>query len=85
MPLPRSQVVHVWLKVLDDTALICGGKILPRVAELHRADSAVMRLQDCLKVECEAIPQREFATCRASQDATSLWCPLGEKSVDQEA
>lgn len=56
MPLPRRQVIHVWLEIFDDTALISGRKVLPGMRELHRPHGAIMSLQDSLEVERQAIP-----------------------------
>lgn len=60
--LPCRQVVHVRLEVLDDSALVGGRKVKPRMRELHRTHSAVVCLQDGLEVECQAVPERELAT-----------------------
>ena len=76
MALPRSQVVHVGLKVLDDAALVCGRQICARVRELHRANRIVVRLQDGLEVERQAIPEGELSACGASEDSSTFWCPL---------
>ena len=76
MALPSGEVVHVWLKVLDDAGLVCRRQIGTRMAELESADCGVMGLENGLKVESETIPKSEFAACGACQDTTTFWCPL---------
>lgn len=53
---PLRQIIHVRLEVLDDAALVRRCKERAGVRELHRADSGVMRLQDSLEVERQAVP-----------------------------
>lgn len=38
-------------------------------------------LQDCLKVECESIPECEFSTGRTSDESSAFWCPLNRRSI----
>ena len=53
---PLRQVVHVWLEILDDPTLVRRCKVRSGVGELHCTDSGVMRLQDSLEIECQAVP-----------------------------
>lgn len=76
MARPRRQIIHVRLEVLDDAALVRRGKVRARVRELHRAHGAVVRLQDRLEVEGQAVPERELAGLRAGQDAPCFGRPL---------
>jgi len=62
VPRPRGQVVHIRLEVLDDAALICRRQVGTGVRELHGPHCAVMRLQDGLEIERQAIPERELST-----------------------
>lgn len=62
MACPRGQVVHVRLEVLDYAVLVRGREERAGMRKLHRAHRRVVRLQNCLEVEGQAIPQREFAT-----------------------
>jgi len=66
MPLPCSQVVHIRLEVFDDSTLVSGGQICTRVRELEGSNSGVMGLQDCLKIERQAIPEGKLSACRPS-------------------
>jgi hypothetical protein len=61
MPLPCREVVHVRLKILDDTALVRGRQVCAGVREGKGADRGVVRLKDGLKVEREAVPERELS------------------------
>ena len=79
MALPRSQVVHVGLKVLDDAALVCGRQICARVRELHRANRIVVRLQDGLEVERQPVPERELAARGSRQNPPPFWRPLSKE------
>ena len=79
MALPRSQVVHVGLKVLDDAALVCGRQIRAGVRELHRADRVVVRLQDGLEVERQPVPERELAARGSCQNPSPLRRPLSKE------
>lgn len=76
MSRPCIQVVHVRLKVLDDTALICRREVGTRMCKLKGTNGRIMGLQDSLKVERQTVPEREFAARRAGQYAPSLGCPL---------
>ena len=76
MTLPRCQVVHVWLKILDDAGLVDGHEVRSRVVELKRADSRVMGLKNGLEVEGQAIPECEFSARRAGQYPTRFGSPL---------
>ena len=76
MTLPCRQVVHVGLEVLDDTALVCRSKESSRVRKLHRSDGGIVRLQDGLEVEGQAVPQCELPARRPRQYAPRLWRPL---------
>ena len=57
---PRSQVVHVWLEVLDDTGLVGRRDVGACVVEGQRADGGVVCLENGLEVEGEAVPCCEF-------------------------
>ena len=46
------------------------------MAELEGADCGVVRLEDGLEVEGQAVPQRKLATRGAGEDASGFWCPL---------
>lgn len=58
---PSRQVVHIGLEVLDNAALVCRGKICPRMRELKRSHSGIVRLQNSLEVESETIPECELS------------------------
>lgn len=49
--LPRRQIVHIGLEVLDDAALICGCKVRSRVRKCKRANRGVVGLKDGFKIE----------------------------------
>jgi hypothetical protein len=53
---PRGQVVHVRLEVLDDAGLVCRRDVGAGVVEGQRADGGVVRLENGLEVEGEAVP-----------------------------
>lgn len=74
---PRSQVVHVRLEVLDDAGLVCRGDVGACVVEGERTDGGVVRLENGLEVEGEAVPCGELAARGACQYASTLWRPLG--------
>ena len=73
---PCGQVVHVRLKVLDDASLIRRRDVGAGVVESERADGGVVRLQNGLKVEGEAVPCCELPACGACQYAATLRRPL---------
>lgn len=50
------------------------------MCELKGTDGGIMGLQDGLKVERQAVPERELAARRAGQNAPSLGRPL-EKTM----
>ena len=76
MSLPRIQVVHVRLKVLDSATLVCRCEVGTRVRELESTDRGIMRLQDGLEVERQTVPERELAARRTGQDTPPLGRPL---------
>lgn len=49
------------------------------MGKLESTDGRIMGLQDGLKVERQAVPERELAACRAGQNASCLGCPLENK------
>lgn len=49
------------------------------MCKLEGTDSGIMSLQDSLKVEGQAVPERELAARRAGQNAPSLGCPLKQQ------
>lgn len=49
--LPRGQIVHIGLEVLNDPALVRGCKIRSRVRKCKRANSGVVGLEDGFKIE----------------------------------
>ena len=53
---PLRQVVHVGLEVLDDAGLVRGRQVVTRMAEFEGANCGVVRLEDGLEVEGEAVP-----------------------------
>ena len=73
---PRGQVVHVGLEVLDDAGLVRRRDVGAGVVEGERADGGVVRLENGLKVEREAVPRCELPARRARQYAATLRCPL---------
>ena len=54
--LPGCEIVHVGLEILDDAALVCRGEVGAGMGEGEGADGGIVRLEDGLKVECEAVP-----------------------------
>ena len=73
---PRGEVVHVGLKILDDTGLICGRDVGASMVEREGADGSIVSLEDCLKIECQPVPRSKLPTCGAGQYAATLWRPL---------
>lgn len=59
---PRGEVVHVGLEILDDTGLVCGRNVGASMVEGECADSSIVSLEDCLKVECQPVPCCELPT-----------------------
>jgi hypothetical protein len=49
------------------------------MGKLEGTDGGIMGLQDSLKVECQAVPERELAARRAGQNAPPLGGPLENK------
>lgn len=49
------------------------------MCKLEGTDGGIMGLQDSLKVERQAVPERELAARRAGQNAPSLGGPLENK------
>lgn len=76
MPLPRRQIVHIRLEILDDAGLVCRGEVGPGVCELHGADGGVVRLEDGFEVKGEAVPEGEFTGGGAGEDASGFGGPL---------
>ena len=76
MALPCCEIVHIRLKILDDSALVCRCKVEARVRELHRSDCTVMGLENSFEVERQSVPNCEFTACRARYDTPSFRCPL---------
>jgi len=74
---PRGEVVHVGLKVLDDSGLVGRGDVGAGVIECERTDGGVVRLQDGLKVERQPVPSCELPTRGTGQDAAAFGRPLG--------
>lgn len=56
MSLPRSEIVHVWLEVLDDSAMVCAREVRARVRERKSAHGGIVRLQDRFKVKRQTVP-----------------------------
>lgn len=56
MSVPRGQVTHVGLEVLDDPAVVCRGDVRAGVVVLQCTDRALVRLDNRLKIECKASP-----------------------------
>ena len=75
------QVVHVGLKVLDHASLIGREDPGARFGVLQGANCVVVRLQNRLKVERQAVPKGEFATGRAREQPATLGCPLQREGV----
>lgn len=73
---PCSQVVHVRLEVLDDAGLVGRRDVGACVVEGQRADGGVVRLENGLEVEGEAVPCCEFPACGACQYPPALRRPL---------
>jgi hypothetical protein len=44
---PRREIVHVGLKILDDTRLVCGRDVGAGVVEGERTDGSVVNLEGC--------------------------------------
>jgi hypothetical protein len=76
MSLPRRQVVHVRLKIFDDPRVVRTRQVRPGMREPHRPDGRVMRLQNCLEIEGEAVPEGELARVGTSKDAAAFGRPL---------
>ena len=74
--LPRCQVIHIGLKVLDDTTLVSGRHIMPRMRKCKGAYRTIVCLENCFKVERESVPKCEFATGGSGENTASFWCPL---------
>lgn len=75
MGLPRRQVIHIRLEILNDPRLIRACEVRSRAGERQSTDGAVVCLEDRLEVEREAVPQSEFARGAPRQHAPGLWCP----------
>lgn len=76
MSLPRRQIVHIRLEILDDAGLVGRGEVGPGVCELHGTDGGVVRLKDGLEVEGETVPEGEFTGGGAGEDASGFGGPL---------
>ena len=75
MGLEHLDVVHVALPILDVPAVVPRHHPHIVVTPLHGPHGAVVRLQDGLEVEGESVPQGEFSTGGASDQAAALWGP----------
>jgi hypothetical protein len=74
---PCSEVDHVGLEILDDSRLVRGRDVGARVVEGQCTDGSVVRLEDRFKIERQPVPSCEFPTRGPSQDAATIWRPLG--------
>ena len=73
--LKHFDVVHVGLPVLDVAAVVAGDHPLVVVRPHHRPHRRVVRLQDGLEVEGEAVPEGELAARRARDESATLGGP----------
>ena len=73
---PRGEVVHVRLKILDDSGLVCGRDIGSSMVKGECADGGIVGLQDCLEIERQPVPCCKLPTCGTGQYAATLWRPL---------
>lgn len=69
-------VVEVCLPVLYYARLVCREKPVVGMCVLDAANSGLVRLHNGLEVEAHAVPQRELAAGRASEQAPAFWRPL---------
>lgn len=76
MTIPHCNVIHIGLKVLDDTRLVGRDEERACMVKLEGSNSRVVCLEDRLKVKGETIPEGEFTTGRSGQDASSFGSPL---------
>ena len=66
------EVVQVRLPVLDPPRVVARQEPVLVFAPARRLDRAVVRLQDCLKVEAHPVPQRKLPVLRARQQAPAV-------------
>ena len=81
---PRGEVVHVRLKIFDNTGLVCGRYVGAGVVEGERANGSIVSLEDCLEIECQPVPRCELPARGAGQYAATLWRPLETASGMQQ-
>ena len=79
--LPGGEIVHVGLEILDDAALVRRGEVGAGMGEGEGADGGIVRLEDGLEVEREAVPEGELAAGGPCKHTSALWCPLAFRIV----
>ncbi len=79
--LERLQIVHVALPVLDAAAVVARHQPVLVVAPHHGTNGRVVRLQNGLEVEHQAVPECELAARCARDQTSTLGSPLGKNKT----